>query len=131
MNWQQADSPAAQVIERFAAHLNDGDVDAAVALYDDDAVFAVQPDQVARGRGEIRAALQGFVALKPTLSGTIVKVLETDDHAVVFNRWNLTGTAPDGSAVEMGGTSADVLRKDEAGHWLVLIDDPWGALPPW
>jgi uncharacterized protein (TIGR02246 family) len=127
MDKQQADDSAAQVIERFATHLNEGDVDAALALYDEDAVFAVQPDQVARGRDQIREALQGFAALKPSLSGNIVKVLETDDHAVVFNRWNLTGTAPDGTSVEMGGTSADVLRRDDSGEWKVLIDDPWGA----
>jgi uncharacterized protein (TIGR02246 family) len=127
MNKQLGDSSAAQVIERFAAHLNDGDVDAALALYDDQAVFAVQPGQIVRGREEIRAALQGFAALKPTLSGEIVKVLETDHHAVVFNRWNLIGTSPDGAPIEMGGTSADVLRRDDTQQWRVLIDDPWGA----
>lgn len=127
MSLQQADRSAAKVIERFASHLNDGNVDAALALYDEDAIFAVEPGRVARGREEIREALEGFTALSPTLSGDIVKVLETDDHAVVFNRWSLTGTAPDGSTVEMGGTSADVLRRDDSGQWRVLIDDPWGA----
>jgi uncharacterized protein (TIGR02246 family) len=127
MDKQLGDSSAAQVIERFAAHLNDGDVEGALALYDDEAVFAVQPGQLVRGRDEIRTALHDFAALKPTLSGEIVKVLETENHAVVFNRWNLMGTSPDGAPVEMGGTSADVLRKDESGRWRVLIDDPWGA----
>jgi uncharacterized protein (TIGR02246 family) len=107
--------------------LNEADIEGALALYDDDAVFSVQPGQVVRGRDEIRSALEGFVALEPTLTGEIVKVLETNDHAIVFNGWTLTGTAPDGSPVEMGGTSADVLRRDERGEWKVLIDDPWGA----
>jgi uncharacterized protein (TIGR02246 family) len=127
MNAQRVEGSAAEVIERFAAHLNEGDVDAALALYDEGAVFAVQPDQVVRGRDQIRDALQGFAALNPSLSGEVVKVLETSDHAIVFNRWNLTGVGPDGSPVEMGGTSADVLRRDADGNWKVLIDDPWGA----
>ena len=120
------DTPAS-VITRFASCLNEADIEGALALYDDDAVFSVQPGQVVRGRDEIRSALEGFVALEPTLTGEIVKVLETNDHAIVFNGWTLTGTAPDGSPVEMGGTSADVLRRDERGEWKVLIDDPWGA----
>ena len=120
------DSPSA-VIERFASHLNDGNVDAALDLYDENAVFAVQPGQVVRGQTEIRKALEGFAAMKPTLAGEIVRVLETTDHAIVFNSWTLRGTSPDGSPIQMGATSADVLRKDSNGQWRVLIDDPWGA----
>ncbi len=67
--------------------------------------------------------------MKPTLKGEIVpdKVLETTDHAVVFNSWTFKGTSPDGSPIEMGATSADVRRRDSGGQWQVLIDDPWGA----
>ena len=127
MTQPQLDASPSAVIHRFAACLNEGDVDAALELYDEDALFAVQPGQVVRGQAEIRQALEGFVAMNPRLTGEIVKVLETTDHAVVFNSWTLEGTSADGSPIEMGGTSADVLRRDAEGRWRVLIDDPWGA----
>ena len=54
-------------------------------------------------------------------------VLPAGDTALVVNRWTLAGTAPDGTRVNMAGTSADVLRRRMDGSWGVLIDDPWGA----
>jgi uncharacterized protein (TIGR02246 family) len=123
---QLEDSPAG-VIERFTALLNERDVDGALELYEEDAAFAVRPGEVVHGRDQIHQALNEYVALKPKLSGRIIKVLETTDHAVVFNEWSLKGIAPDGSDVEMGATSADVLHRDEYGRWRVLIDDPWGT----
>ncbi|HVE68215.1 MAG TPA: DUF4440 domain-containing protein [Solirubrobacteraceae bacterium] len=55
------------------------------------------------------------------------KVVESGDTALVLNRWTLRGTAPDGTPVEMGGLSADVLRRAGDGAWRVAIDDPWGG----
>lgn len=55
------------------------------------------------------------------------KVLRAGDTALVANRWTLTGTAPDGSPVEMAATSADVLRRRADGSWGIVIDDPSGA----
>jgi len=79
------------------------------------------------GLEAIRDALQQFAALKPRLRGEITKVLIAGDVALVHNRWQLEGTQPDGSPVEMHGHSADVLRRASDGGWRILIDDPWGA----
>jgi uncharacterized protein (TIGR02246 family) len=114
------------VIEQFAERLSAGDVDGALALYADDATFAVRPGEVVRGGDAIRAALAQFAALRPEMEGEKVKVLEAGDTALVVNRWSLRGTTPDGQPLEMAGISADVLRRQDDGRWLVAIDDPWG-----
>ena len=114
-------------IERFSRHLAAGDVDSMVALYEPDATFAPQPGESVSGRDAIRAALDGFLAIKPRMTGRIEKVLRAGDTALVANRWSLSGTAPDGQPVSMGGTSADVLRRRPDGSWGIVIDDPWGA----
>ena len=116
-----------QVIELFAVSLNRGDVDAAITLYESEAVFAPQPGEEVTGLEAIRDALQQFAALKPRLRGEITNVLTAGDVALVQNRWQLEGTQPDGSPVEMRGLSADVLRRAPDGGWRILIDDPWGA----
>ena len=116
-----------QVIELFAVSLNRGDVDAAMTLYESDAVFAPQPGEEVMGLEAIRDALQQFAALKPRLRGEITNVLTAGDVALVQNRWQLEGTQPDGSPVEMHGHSADVLRRAPDGGWRILIDDPWGG----
>jgi uncharacterized protein (TIGR02246 family) len=117
------------VIERFSELLADGDLDAMVALYEPDATFAPQPGMSVSGREEIRAALRGFLAVKPRMTGYIEKVLRAGDTALVANRWKLSGTGPDGSPVEMAATSADVLRRRPDGSWGIAIDDPWGYAP--
>jgi uncharacterized protein (TIGR02246 family) len=116
-----------QVIELIAAALNRGDVDSAIALYDPEATFAPEPGKEVRGLEAIRGALAQFSALKPRMEGEITKVLSAGGVALVMNRWRLEGTGPDGRPVQMGGHSADVLRRTPDGGWRVLIDDPWGS----
>jgi len=36
------------------------------------------------------------------------------------------GTGPDGRPITVQGTSADVLRKQADGRWLLVIDHPFG-----
>ena len=114
-------------IERFSELIADGDLDAVMELYEPDCAFAPQPGQTVTGHDDIRAALESFLAVKPRMEGTIEKVLEAGDTALVTNLWRLSGTAPDGSPVEMAATSADVLRRRPDGSWGIVIDDPWGA----
>jgi uncharacterized protein (TIGR02246 family) len=123
-----ASAPEA-VIERFSQLLTEGDLDAMVELYEADATFAPQPGAEVTGRDAIRDALAAFLAVKPRMTGTIEKVLCAGDTALVANRWTLSGTAPDGSPVEMASTSADVLRRRSDGSWGIVIDDPWGTCP--
>jgi uncharacterized protein (TIGR02246 family) len=115
-----------QVIECFSSSLARSDLDALVDLYEPDAVFAPQPGRVVTGRAAIREALTGFLELRPQLDGEIKEVLVSDDTALVSNRWSLRGTGPDGGPVEMGGTSADVMRRGADGAWRIVIDNPWG-----
>ena len=121
------DSRPEAVIERFSRLLLEGDLEAMMELYEPDATFAPQPGETVTGRDQIRAALEGFLAVKPRMDGTIEKVLEAGDTALVTNRWRLAGTAPDGTPVRMAATSADVLRRRPDGSWGIVIDDPWGA----
>jgi uncharacterized protein (TIGR02246 family) len=114
-------------IERFSELLAAGDLESMVALYEPDATFAPQAGASVSGRDAIRAALSGFLAVKPRMTGQIEKVLRAGDTALVANRWTLSGTAPDGQPVSMGATSADVLRRRPDGSWGIVIDDPWGA----
>jgi ketosteroid isomerase-like protein len=117
------------VIETFGRCLGNGDLDGALALYEPDAVFQAMPEAPPlRGHEAIREALAGFFALNGSLEGEIVKVHEAGGVALVANRWTLRGTQPDGTPVELQGTSADVLRRRDDGSWGILVDDPWGVV---
>ena len=107
--------------------INSGKLEAAISLYEPDAVMVVEPGKIAMGLSAIREALAGFVSLKPNLGSQTVQLVESGDVALYCARWTLTGTAPDGQKVEMGGVSSDVLRRQPDGRWLILIDNPWGT----
>jgi uncharacterized protein (TIGR02246 family) len=115
------------VIGALSSRLAAGDLEGALALYEPAATFAPQPGEQVSGVAAIRPALEQFIALKPVMTGTIEKVLEADDVALVVNRWTLTGTGPDGAPVELAGVSSDVMRRQGDGSWRILVDDPWGA----
>jgi uncharacterized protein (TIGR02246 family) len=112
------------LMRAFARRLNDGDLDGLVALYEPEAVFEPQPGIVVRGHAAIREALRELLALQPTITTEIEQVLAGSDVALVVNEWAIAGTAPDGSIVRQSGRSADVVRRQPDGRWLVVVDKP-------
>jgi ketosteroid isomerase-like protein len=117
----------ATTVQRFSELLSQGRIEALLELYEDDAAFLPEPGRAVVGTASIRTELERFAALQPRMTGSVEKVVEAGDTALVAYRWELEGTAPDGSRVDMAGISADVLRRRPDGSWGVLIDDPWGA----
>jgi uncharacterized protein (TIGR02246 family) len=112
------------LMQSFTACVHAGDLDRLVALYEPDAVFEPRPGVVVEGRDAIGGALAEMLTLRPRMDVNPVQVLRADDIALVVNEWTMTGTAPDGSAVHQGGRSADVVRRQTDGTWLVLVDKP-------
>ena len=85
------------------------------------------PARLATGTLALRAALAGFVALKPTLTSEAHQVVEAGDVALYCSRWSLRGTDPAGNPVKMSGRSSDILRRQSDGNWLIALDNPWGT----
>lgn len=116
-------SPRA-LMRAFTERVHARDLDGLAALYEPGAVFESRPGVVVRGRDAIREALAALLALGPRMVADTVQVLEADNIALVVNEWSLTGTGPDGGEVRQGGRSADVVRRQADGSWLVLVDKP-------
>ena len=122
-----AASPA-QLMTLFAERASCGDAAGLMALYEAGAVFEPQFGVVLRGADEIRSALTQLSAMRPCIEyAGAPDVVIVDDIAVVSNSWTMTAELPDGSIHREGGVSADVLRRQRDGSWLVLIDQPRGA----
>jgi uncharacterized protein (TIGR02246 family) len=107
----------------FSAH----DLKALLALYEPDATLIPQPGQVVTGTEAIREGLSGFLALKPKFDLEFKKAFQAGDIALLFSDWTLSGTDPEGNAIEMAGRTSDVARRQPDGSWLVVIDDPYGS----
>ncbi len=103
-----------------------GDLDAALALYEPGATFVAEPGRSVTGTDAIREVLTGFLAMKPTFTIEAPLVVQAGDTALLHSKWTLTGTGPDGSAVNMEGQGIEVVRRQSSGNWLFVVDHPWG-----
>ena len=112
-----------RVLEAIVTGLNSGDLDSLMPLYEHGAAFAAEPGRL----GPIRESLSGFIAMNGTLDLDVTRVLEVDDLALVVGVWSFDGTGPDGEAVRLEASNADVLRRQPDGTWRFVIDNPWGT----
>ncbi len=108
----------------FGEHVNAGEVDAAAALYEDEAVLVVPGGEPVRGRAAIRAAIAQLVAADLRLAMKVTTVLRSGDVAVLYNDWTGSMAGPDGERVEIRGKAIEVVRRQADGSWLFVVDDP-------
>ena len=105
-----------------------GDLDAALALYEPDAVFVVSPDQIVTGHAAIRGVLQGMIAANTSGKLDAVTAVPSADGAIAFTRAKGSSTrpGPDGRPVTTHFQSIEVVRRQPDGTWRIIIDDPSG-----
>jgi uncharacterized protein (TIGR02246 family) len=115
-----------QVHRVFENTFNANDLDGLLELYESDAALIAQPGSVAQGLDQIRAALQGFLALDGRITLDTKLVVTVGDLAYLSNSWSLSGTGPEGNPVTLGATTAEVARRQTDGTWRYVIDNAWG-----
>lgn len=109
----------------FAERLNAGDVEGVVALYEPGATLVRQDGTAALGTAAIREEIAGIAALRPQIAMHVVKVLAGGDEvAVLYNDWHATGTASDGTRLDISGRATEVVHRQPDGTWRFVVDDP-------
>jgi uncharacterized protein (TIGR02246 family) len=109
----------------WAERFNARDVDGMMEFFEPDGVVVPQPGTPTTGEDSLNA-LKGFLQAGLPISVTTRHVYVADDLALVIAEWAITGTAADGSDVDLQGRTADVLRKGSQG-WKLVIDNPFGT----
>lgn len=113
-----------QVIhEQFESAFNAGDIEGLMALYEPDCALVGAPGSVAVGPEQVRAGLEGLLALKGQARLTTRDVVQAGDLALLSCSWTLNGTGPDGQPLTIGGVTAEVARRQPDGRWLYVIDN--------
>jgi uncharacterized protein (TIGR02246 family) len=111
----------------FAAAVRSGDVEQVLALYEPDALLAPQPGRRARGLDEIRAALVALIAIGGTIESRNNYCMQVGDLALLQGEWQLRTTAPDGSPLELGSRTAEIVRRQPDGSWLYVVDHAFAS----
>ena len=119
---------ARRVDEIFQEAMNEADLDKAMSLYDENAVFVQEPGKPPIiGLGNIRAVLEEFQAIKPKLKVEIMQFVEADDVAFFTLKWNITGISPEGEEINMSSYDGNVVKRQADGSWKTIIDNPFHA----
>ena len=118
-------SELSQLHPAWADAFNASDIDAMLALAEPDQVFVPAPGTALQGEGA-KGALEQFLALRLPISMTVRHAFEANEIGLVIVDWSISGTGPDGSPVELEGTTADVARRGADG-WKFVIDNPFGT----
>ena len=145
-----------EALELVSQALSDGDLEAALAQYENGALLAYwpcwprgdepksPPGTPRQGRprgdesqsppgtpgeaidGDVRSTLTCFMALRLPLSVRIVTVLEGPGLALVICERRVAGTGPDGEQVRLSGHGCAALRPQPDGAWRIAAD-AWHA----
>ena len=110
----------------FVEHVNAGDLDALLSLYEATCTLVRRDGSVARGSGEIREVLGRLIPMQARMTTEIVKVVAAGDAlAMVYNDWRMSAKRADGQPVEVSGKAIEVVRRQPDGTWRFILDDPY------
>lgn len=115
------------LVTQLVTAMNVQDLGTALTLFEPGASFVMKSGVVVSGTAGIRQALEGFMALKPTLTIDAQQLVQAGDVAQYCARWSLKGIDQTGTVVQLGGRSSSILRRQPDGRWLFLVDNPWGT----
>lgn len=107
----------------FAAAINAGDADAALALWSDSSLLVGPDGSALQGRGQIEPALRAMVAAGTRLDVELRSIHRAD--GVAIGTGVLQMTASDGSRAR--SQTIVVYQRGDDGRWRIAIDMPWGA----
>ena len=111
--------------QRFAECVESGSLDDLVALYERGASLVQHDGSVATGHSEIRRVLAYLTSVRTRMQMNILRVVESDGLAVVYNDWVSFRTGTDGAVTERTGRAIEIVRRQADGRWLFVIDDPF------
>ncbi len=113
-------------VERMTAAFHTGDIDGVMASYEDKTTVVFEPESPVSDPAIVREMFQELFKLNPQFDYGGHEVFVTNDIAVHIAPWTMKGKAPDGAKIEQSGLSVAVLRRQQDGRWLMVIDNPHG-----
>lgn len=108
----------------FEHHLNGGDLEAVVALYEPDARFVSRSGETLVGRDRVRQVLAGMIETETRLQSRVVRAVTVGDVALLYTDFEGTTVDPAGRRVHVHHRAIEVLRRQPDGAWKLIVGDP-------
>ena len=110
----------------FEQHLNAGDLDAVMALYEPEARFVTKSGETLIGRDRIRKVVGGLIEAKGRLYSRVVRAVTVGDIAQLYTDFEGTMNDESGKSVAIRNKAIEVLRRQPDGTWKLIVGDPNG-----
>ena len=111
-------------VETMTRAFESGNIEGVMNAYEKNAKVIFEPTLHITDKSQLRQVFKGASAIKPKFTYDGHEVFIADDLAIHIAPWVMTGKAPDGTAIEQNGLSVAVLRRQENGEWLMVLDNP-------
>ena len=110
----------------FEQHLNAGDLEAVMALYEPEARFVAKSGETLIGRDRIRKVVGGLIEAQARLSSRVVKAVTVGDIAQLYTDFEGTMNDDSGKRVTIRQKAIEILRRQPDGTWKLIVGDPNG-----
>ena len=110
----------------FEQHLNAGDLDKVMSLYEPNARFVAPSGETLIGRDRIRQVIAGLIQSNTKFQSRVLRVNAIDDLALLYTDFDGTTVDGSGKTIELRSRAIEVLRRQPDGTWKLIIGDPNG-----
>jgi ketosteroid isomerase-like protein len=110
----------------FGEAVGSGDVERVLALYEPGALLAPRPARAHEGSTRSARPWRSFWHFGARCGHATSGAWRSASSALLRGEWHLEGTAADGSPVELSSRTAEVVRRQQDGSWLYVLDHAFG-----
>jgi len=127
----------------FSRHLDAGDLEAILALYEPEARFVPRSGETIVGRDRIRDELSRLIRTGTKLQGRVIRSITIDDIAILYTDFEGTTVDASGKTVDLRSKAIEVLRRQPdatcssslatrtaANRHIRLVHDPPSSVAP-
>ena len=108
----------------FAQHLNAGDLEKVLSLYEPEARFVAPSGETLVSRDRIRQVIAGLIHSNTKFQSRVLRVTRIDDLAVLYTDFDGTTNDSSGKEIELRWRAIEVLRRQPDGGWKLIVGDP-------
>lgn len=111
-------------VQTMTAAFMNKDIDTVMASYENVATVVFEPGSPVSDRTTLTEMFTGMSGVNPVFSYSGHEVIVNGDIGIHIAPWAMEGAMPDGTKIAQNGLSVAVLRRQQDGAWLMVIDHP-------
>ena len=108
----------------FELHLNAGDLDSVMSLYEPGARFVTQSGEILVGRDQIRKVIGGLIQSRTRMTARVLRAIVLHDLAVLYTDFQGTTVDDSGETIDFPSKAVELLRRQPDGTWKLIVGDP-------